>query len=153
MRSTALEHVAAYTAPAAKQFRLWQAHKDDSALTVEELGEGLRVIDARWGRERRSWFLEGAEAAIMRLAWKITARHAIAKAVGAPFGEKAVPAALKRLIARGLLLQEGEQFLALPLRQPGFRRAPAWTEIRAKRTTPYLLREFAKRKAMVPAHG
>jgi ribosomal peptide maturation radical SAM protein 1 len=153
MRSAALERVAAYTAPAARQFRLWQAHKDDSALTVEELGDRLRVTDARWGRRQRRWLLEGAEAAIMRLAWKITARHAIAKALAGAFGATTVHAALKRLTARGLLLQEGEQFLALPLRQPGFRRAPAWEEIRAKRVTPYLLRAFATRKAMAAAHG
>ncbi len=151
MRSRELERVPTYTARAAKEFRAWQQHKDASALIMEELGEelgdALKVRDARWGRPHRNWLLKDADAAILSLCWKITARHAIDKAVAQSFGAKATQAALKRLIARGLLLQEGEQFLALPLRQPGFRRAPSWEEIRAARTVPYLLREFDRRPA------
>ena len=145
MHSPALARVAAYTAAAAREFRAWQEHKDRSALTVEEAGDGLKVVDARWGRPRQTWRLKDAEAAVLRLCWRITARHAIEKAVAPPFGADAVAAALERLLARGLLLQEGERFLALPLRQPGYRRAPRWNEIRAARTVPYLLREFAAR--------
>jgi len=147
MRSAELERVGAYTAPAAREFRAWQEHKDASALAVEELGDALKLSDARWGRRHRNWLLKDADAAILRLCWRITARHAIDKAVAQSFGAKATQAALKRLIARGFLLQEGEQFLALPLRQPGFRRAPTWAEIRASRTVPYLLREFEPRRA------
>ena len=153
MRSPALDKLATYTAAAAREFRDWQAHKDESALFVEEWGGRLRVTDARWGRPRRRWLLADAEAEVMRLTWKITARHAIVKALASRHDEKAVAEAIERLLARGLLLQEGELFLSLALRQPGFRRAPAWQEIRRARVVPHLLRGFAEPTAAAPQHA
>ncbi|MFI4987847.1 MAG: RiPP maturation radical SAM C-methyltransferase, partial [Alphaproteobacteria bacterium] len=149
MRSPALDGVAEYTAPAAKEYRLWQERKDKSALAAYESDEGIRVSDRRAGRAERTWHLKDAEAAILSLAWKIAPRHAIDKTVAARFGDQATQAALKRLLARGLLLQEGEQYLALPLRQPGFCRAPSWEEIRAGLTTPYMLRDAPPRRRPV----
>ncbi len=150
MRSPALARLAEYTRPAAKQYRIWQQRWQASALTAEELGDAIAISDERPARAKRSWILRGAEAAILGLAWKIAARHAIEKTVAGRFGAEATARALKSLIARGLLLQEGEQFLALPLRQPGHRRAPTWEEIRSARTTPYLLRGYRRRGPRMP---
>ncbi|MEE3624854.1 hypothetical protein UCD39_12770 [Nitrospirillum sp. BR 11752] len=47
------------------------------------------------------------------------------------FGADVVTAAVSELEALDLLLREGDELLALPLRQPGFARAPRHEEIRA----------------------
>jgi ribosomal peptide maturation radical SAM protein 1 len=140
MRSPALDRVDEYAAPARAAYERWRARKDRYELSVEEAGDGVCVTDARWGRRRRSLTLAGAEAAILRRCASIASRHAIEREIGAGFGAGATAKALEALLARDLLLREGESFLALPLRLPGFRRAPTWEEIREGRIVPHALR-------------
>jgi hypothetical protein len=50
------------------------------------------------------------------------------------------------------LLREGAMLLALPLRQPGFRRAPSWAEISEGRTAPFSdTGAMAQPQPLVPA--
>jgi len=139
MRSDQLATAEAYVAPAAAEYAAWQAHKDDSALWCEELEDGIVVTDERWGWPRAKWNLEAAEAGIIRLCWRITPRHRIDSILGSQYGESAIGAAVDRLCERGILLREGDRFLSLALRQPGYRRAPTWEEIRASRVVPYAI--------------
>jgi ribosomal peptide maturation radical SAM protein 1 len=140
MRSPQLDAVDEIIAGTEAEYALWQDHVTESALYCTDLGDGVDITDARWGWQPATWLLEGAEAAVHRLCWKMTPRHAIAAELHDRFGAAAIERALAALIERGLLLHEPDTYLALALRQPGFRRAPSWAEIRAARVVPYALR-------------
>ena len=145
MRSDQLAAVEEYVAPAAAEYAAWQAHKDDSALCCEDLGDAVVITDDRWGWPGTRWVLEGAEAEIHRLSWKIISRRVIQERLGERFSAAEIESALSVLIGRGLLVEESDRFVALALRQPGYRRAPTWEEIRSARIAPYALagREMA----------
>ncbi len=157
MRSTALDRLDEIIADTSAEYAAWRDHAAESALYCVDLGDAVKVTDERWGRERATWFLEGTEAALYRLCWKMTPRHAISTALQDRYGTEAIDRALACLIERDILLEEAETYLALALRQPGFRRAPRWAEIRAAETVPYALaarpelkvREAARRSPAV----
>jgi ribosomal peptide maturation radical SAM protein 1 len=130
----------AVAAPAVAQAAAWQLHHDASALTVEDHGPNLSVADERWGWPRRQHQLTGAAAAVYRCCAVITSRRAIMASLGPRFSEADVDAALERLDWLGLVLHEGQNWLALALRQPGFIRSPSWEQIREAQVVPYLLR-------------
>jgi ribosomal peptide maturation radical SAM protein 1 len=139
MRSEALDRLDARIADTALEYAIWRDRAGESALYCEEMGGAVKVTDERWGRPRSSALLEGSEAAVLRLCWKMTPRHAIATALEERYGAAALDRALASLIERGVLLQEADTYLTLALRQPGFRRAPSWAEIRAADIVPYAL--------------
>jgi ribosomal peptide maturation radical SAM protein 1 len=116
-------------APMAVEERLWNEHYRNSALFWVEHGEGVSVVDERWGWPQTSHFLYGAEADLLRHCGQITPRSKIAAALTPIYGDAGMKGAFDRLLDLGLLLCEGEGVLALPLRQPGFRRAPTFHEI------------------------
>ncbi len=147
MRSDQLAAVEEYVAPAGAEYAAWEAHKDDSALCSEDLGDEIAVTDERWGWPRTKWNLRAAEAEIFRLCWRITPRHRIGSILGGRYGEAAIRTAVDRLCERGLLLEEGDSFLGLALRQPGYRRAPTWDEIRLSRVTPYAIAQHEMAQA------
>ncbi|MBV9782814.1 MAG: RiPP maturation radical SAM C-methyltransferase [Acidisphaera sp.] len=117
MCAPALDGCATYTAEAAREYALWQAHQRDSALWCEADGDAVVVHDQRWGRPVGSRVFTGAEAAVLRQCWRIEAFRRLPPGSGA---------AIETLEEAGLLLREGDEMLALPLRQPGFRAAPSW---------------------------
>lgn len=140
MRSKALADADRYVAPAATAFKDWQDHKDWSALFCSDRGQAVHVVDRRWGRPKASWRLDGAAAEIVRRSATIAPWHALKDMTAHRFGADAVQAAMESLLDRDILLREGDNFLCLALRQPGYRRAPKWTEIRRGKTVPYCLR-------------
>jgi ribosomal peptide maturation radical SAM protein 1 len=144
MRSDALDAVEEHVEPMLEEQRLWSAHQGKSALYCEESGADLVVTDRRWGWPRSRRRLSGAEAALLRLCWQITAWHRIEARLGPEFGPASLTRAAALLEERGLLLREGEECLALPLRQPGWRRAPTWDEVLDGTVTPYALRNAAR---------
>lgn len=118
----------------------WRARQGASALWCEEAGDALIVHDERDGWPRRVLRLSGTEAALLRAAPSITPWRDLAALPDAA-------AAAARLEAAGLLLREDGQALALPLRQPGHRRALSWEEIRAGAIRPFLVDAEAARPA------
>jgi hypothetical protein len=66
-------------------------------------------------------------------------RRALHRDLTGRYGEAEIDRTLGMLSDVGLLMGEGGSVLALALRQPGFRRAPGWEEIRDGRIVPYTL--------------
>jgi ribosomal peptide maturation radical SAM protein 1 len=143
MHSPALNRVEDTVAPMEVERRRWSEHHAESALSCEDAGEALIVTDARWGWERAVHELDGAEAALLRLCWRITPWHRIASDLAPRFGEPALRAATDLLLRLGLLLQENDLFLALPLRLPARQPAPAGDRTTEARTMPCALCEPA----------
>jgi ribosomal peptide maturation radical SAM protein 1 len=143
MRSEALDATEDHVEPMLEEQRLWSAHQRQSALWMEGRGAEIVVTDRRWGWPRSRRRLAGVEAALLRLCWQITPWHRVETQLGAAFGRTALSHAAASLEERGLLLREGEEYLALPLRQPGWRRAPRWDEVLDEEVVPYAFRSAA----------
>jgi ribosomal peptide maturation radical SAM protein 1 len=135
MRSDQLADVEQYTAAARREYVAWRDHQAESALYCDESDDGVVVVDERWGRPRCEWTLSGAEAAIHRLCWRTRPRHELEKELKG-FGPAEIARALVSLCERGLLITEDEKYLALAMRQPGYRAAPSWDEIRTGQVVP-----------------
>jgi hypothetical protein len=129
MHSEALDHIDETVAPMRDEQRLWSKHQSESALYYEDLGDQLVVTDERWGWERTSRYITGIEAEILRLCGRITAWNRLRLELGPRLGDRHLQSGIDQLLSHGLLLQEGAEFLALPLRQPGWQRAPSLAEI------------------------
>ena len=140
MRSPALERHDAYTAEAEAQYAVWRARQRDSALWCEEGGDAVVVHDRRWGWPETTMELTRAAAELHRLCWQVTPWRQILAALASRFGEGALAEAAEELSTRGLLLRENENLLALALRQPGYRAAPSWEEVRRGDVSPQALR-------------
>jgi ribosomal peptide maturation radical SAM protein 1 len=139
MNSPELNRTEANVAAMRAEQRLWCEHFRDSALFCEDDGETVIVTDERWGWPRSIHVFEQAEACVLRLCWQITSWNSIKVHLAGRFTERELRAAFGRLLESGLLIEEGSEVIALPLRQPGWRRAPTWSEIKKAGVTPYLL--------------
>ncbi len=135
MRSDALDRTAATTAAAAAAFAAWTRDHAASALWVEESGSGCVVHDTRGGGAPLRHELTGAARDLLALVAQPVAWRGLLAMCDHPAAELRAAAAC--LDAQGLVMLEGEHVLALPLRQPGFRRAPSWPEIRAGAILPF----------------
>ena len=125
MRSPALDACAEYVADCAREYRDWRTHQPASALWVEHGA----VHDRRWGWPAADEALSPLPAVILEAAATITPLRRVAAAC-AGHAPEAVDDAAAELQRRGWLMREGDQVLALPLRQPGFRAAPSIAQIR-----------------------
>jgi ribosomal peptide maturation radical SAM protein 1 len=137
MRSDALDRTEQTTRAAAAAFARWRQVHAASALWLERDAAGCVVHDTRGGGSVLRHDLPADHPAchlLERAAEPVAWRALLA---GAAHPEAALLQAADWLEAQGLILREGEQLLALPLRQPGFRRAPAWPEIRAGQIRPF----------------
>jgi ribosomal peptide maturation radical SAM protein 1 len=119
--------------------RTWRGN-ETAQLYCEEAGERLIISDTRSSADAETTILTGVDASIYRLGWKITPVQELLRGLGPIFGRAAVLESVASLARRGLLIEEAGNVLTLALRQPGFRRAPSWEEIRADRLVPFLLR-------------
>lgn len=129
--SPALAHHDEYVAPAALQYALWQRSKPQSCLWFEHTGEhAVTVHDTRAGEVGTTLGLNGAAAALLALCWRITRWTDAVRSLQSHFTVRELSDAAEMLEATSLLVREGSRCLALPLRQPGFRRAPSWPELR-----------------------
>ena len=144
MHSAALGCIEETAAPMVAEHRLWSEHHAESALYCEDEGDAIIVTDERWGWERAVSKFDGAEAGVLRLCWRITSWNRIELELGQHFSDTVLRAGIDRLVCLGLLLHEAGQFLALPLRQPGWRRAPTWGELADARIVPYALATSAE---------
>jgi hypothetical protein len=118
MHSGALDRIEEAVAPMVVEQHIWSDHNSESALYWEDLGDRVIVTDERWGWDRISRVFGGAEAALLRLCWRITPWWQIQAELGANFTDEALHAGIDSLIGLGLLLQEKAELLALPLRRP-----------------------------------
>ena len=137
MRSDALDNVPSYTASAETAFQAWKRHHSASALWMTQNGDEIVVHDERHGFAREDIVLTGAEAALLDMCWQVTSWRSVRETLGDRFDGPALQAAADMLDARGLMMVEGPNLLALPLRQPGFKRAPSWPELREGRIRPF----------------
>lgn len=140
MRSDALNRIEDVVAPMRAEQRAWCDHQHESTLTCQDEGEAMRVAEGRWGWPRYERVLEGADAALLRCCWRIASWNSIKTELGPSFDETELREAAASLTEAGLLLQEGAELLALPLRQPGWERAPTWSELLEGRTIAHMLR-------------
>ncbi|MDQ2803631.1 MAG: RiPP maturation radical SAM C-methyltransferase [Pseudomonadota bacterium] len=123
-----------YVAGAAQQYALWQARKPGSRLWYEDVDEGTVVVhDTRGQQVEDISPLHGASAALLRLCWRITRWTDAVPALKGRYTERTLAEAAAQLEARSFLVREGSRCLTLALRQPGFRGAPSWPEVRARR--------------------
>ena len=100
-------------------------------------GGQIVVHDERHGFAQETIALIGAEAALLDMCWQVTSWRAVREALSARFSRDELESAAEALDARGWMVLEGEHLLALPLRQPGFRRAPSWPELREGQIRPF----------------
>ncbi len=130
MHSPALSQHDYYVASTAAQYAMWQSGAGYACLWYETEGETtLTVHDTRGGQADRATPLTGAEASLLQYCWRIRRWRDIVTAL-ADCATEDLKTAATNLVAQGFLVQEGPRCLALPLRQPGPRRAPSWDEIR-----------------------
>jgi len=137
MRSDALDNVPSYIASAETAFQAWKRHHSASALWMTQNGDDIVVHDERYGFAQEDIVLTGAEAALLDIIWQVTSWRSVRETLGDRFDDAALQAAADALDARGLIMVEGPNLLALPLRQPGFKRAPSWPELREGRIRPF----------------
>ena len=138
MRSDALDQVPAYTASAETAFQAWKQHHSESALWMTQNGDEIVVHDERHGFAQERIVLTGAEAALLDICWQVTSWRSVRETLAERFDDDAaLQAAADTLDARGLIMREGPNVLALPLRQPGFKRAPSWPQLREGRIRPF----------------
>lgn len=119
MHSAALDQAHTYTAATARLMAEWRAHQASNELWIDA---GV-VHDTRHGWPAGATALDPVEAILMDQAAHITPWKQLT-------GIPGVAEAAARLERRGWLVREGGAVLALPLPQPGFRRAPSIAEIR-----------------------
>lgn len=141
MHSAALDGIEDAVAPMRAAQRNWKSHWLKSSLSYEDDGDTLTVQETRWGWPHGVTNLEGPDADLLRLCWKITPWITVQEQLGGSREQAALRQAADRLLERGWLIEEGRQLLALPLRQPGLRRAPSWAEVMGAETIPYTLRD------------
>jgi ribosomal peptide maturation radical SAM protein 1 len=139
MHSPELDRTAVNVEAMRKEQRLWCEHFKQSALSCEDDGETVTVTDERWGWPPSMRAYDHAEAGVLRLCWRITSGNSIHAKLGSQFTDAKLSQAISRLLELGLLIEEDKEFIALPLRQPGWRRAPTWGEIKKDGIRPYLL--------------
>jgi ribosomal peptide maturation radical SAM protein 1 len=139
MHSPELDRSETIVAAMRAEQRLWCEHFTQSVLYSEDDRDTVTVTDERWGWPRSIHVFEKAEAGVLRLCWRITSWNSIKAHFESRYSDAALWTAIDRLLALGLLIQEAKDFIALPLRQPGWRRAPTWREIKKNTVTPYLL--------------
>ncbi len=150
MRSAALDtQMPTYAAAVGAGTQAWRDHHAESGLWLDP--SQSVVHEARPGFTPGATDLSAAEAALIRLAGHPISWRA-ARETLPDHSEAALEAAAGTLTARGWLLREGAMLLALPLRQPGFRRAPSWAEISEGRTAPFSdTGAMAQPQPLVPA--
>jgi ribosomal peptide maturation radical SAM protein 1 len=139
MHSAALDCIEETAAPMVSEQSLWSEHHAESALYCEYERDAVVVTDQRWGWDRAVHTFDGAEAGVLRLCWRIASWNRVELELRPRFSDSVLRAAIDRLSRLGLLLREEDQYLALPLRQPGWRRAPTWGELAEARVVPYAL--------------
>jgi hypothetical protein len=139
MHSAALDCIEETAAPMVCEQSMWSEHHAESALYCEDEADAIIVTDERWGWDRAVHTFKGAEAEVLRLCWRIASWNRIELKLGPRFSDTVLRAAIERLLRLGLLLREEDQHLALPLRQPGWRRAPTWGELAEAQVVPYAL--------------
>jgi ribosomal peptide maturation radical SAM protein 1 len=130
MHSDALAVWREATDTAAHAYAEWRTHQRKNALWCEDDGETMVIHEQRRGWPAQAHTLRGAEAALARFAWCIRGWPQIDAELGALHGRSALGTATAALEERGWLLREQSSVLMLPLRQPGWCRAPSWDEIR-----------------------
>lgn len=137
MRSETLQRSEDSVKAMREEQRLWCANWLDSALYCNQTGEALIVTDARWGWPRSVWTLEGADADVLNHCWRIRSWNGLRHHLGNRYQPAEIGDAIERLIDLGLLVCESGSFLSLPLRQPGWQRAPSWGEVVEDIGKPY----------------
>lgn len=130
MHSPYLDQIETVIADIGAEYRLWKKHQTDSELFQEDDGDRINIVDRRWGWEQRECTLNAAESHVLRTSRTIAAWPEIVAAANGVFPGCELSAAARQLVKHGVLLSEGSEYLALPLRQPGPRRAPTWSEVR-----------------------
>ncbi|MDZ5650689.1 RiPP maturation radical SAM C-methyltransferase [Nitrospirillum sp. BR 11828] len=127
------EDLAAAHAALAAQLDLWRT--GEATLTLTPVSDGgapgvMAVVeDGRAGPPRRHE-LDAVATAVLAACAEIQGAGPLLTLLAPRFGAEAVTAAVAGLERLDLLLREGDELLALPLRQPGFARAPRHEEIR-----------------------
>ena len=129
IRSEILQRSDASVTEMREQQRFWCANWLDSALFCTETRDALIVTDARWGWPRSLRTLEGADADVLRHCWRIRSWNSLRHHLRDRYQPAEVSGAIEHLMDLGLLVGESRSFLALPLRQPGWQRAPSWGEV------------------------
>lgn len=129
MHSDELLAAEQYTQVARRRIEEWHSEQKDAFLFLTDYNSRIEVQDGRSIGAPKPHTVTGAAAEVLRACWKIRSRQEISRLV-AHRGEAEIDSALVELRERGLTLQEGGQIISLPLRQPGWKRAPRPDEIR-----------------------
>jgi ribosomal peptide maturation radical SAM protein 1 len=127
MSSDQLNNAEVNARPIILEYDAWCGGHSASALYLREECDKIIVIDERWGWQSARHELSGPEAEICRLCWRITSMHEIERRLKGSYGAEELHAAVDRLLQLGILLQDGSDCLALPLKSRP--RAPAASEI------------------------
>ncbi|WP_049974321.1 RiPP maturation radical SAM C-methyltransferase [Azospirillum sp. B4] len=132
----------------AAQLDVWR--KGQATLTLTPAADGTAAVEDGRADPPRRHVLDACAAAVLDACMEVRGAGPLAKALAPRFGAESVAAAVADLEALDLLLCEGDELLALPLRQPGFARAPRHEEIRTSWGRSYFHHVQAGAGAQVP---
>jgi len=149
--SDALDRHDEYAADAKREYAAWCAHQGESELYYDDIDDDTLIVhDTRWGRCQSTAELTGAAAAVFRLCWQITRWHDVVTAFAGRYTEADLAAAATDLAARDLMMREGSRWITLALRQPGYRAAPSWEQVRRGEIVPHALAVRSCREGETP---
>jgi ribosomal peptide maturation radical SAM protein 1 len=118
-----------YVRPVKAVCAAWCENLGRRALFSSDEGDRVVVTDER-ASPGTVLELDGAEAAVYRACGTIVSRARLRDELAHRFPAAAIDRAVDGLVARAILLGSGDEILALPLRQPGFRTARPWDQVR-----------------------
>ncbi|HRH79481.1 MAG TPA: RiPP maturation radical SAM C-methyltransferase [Thiobacillaceae bacterium] len=134
-----------YAASAIEEVQTWHRNRFRYELFVETTAGGARITDRREDEGEQVYDLDATEAAVLEHAAEIISERRLAATLG--LDEKAFEVVMETLESRGLILREGGRLLALPLRQPGYRRALEASQLREPLTHAYFFRDSLREPA------
>ena len=120
------------------RLRVAATHWRDSnaRLSAAPIGAEVRVVDSRSGEERVS-VLKPISAAVLSRCAEIVGVRQVTERLSPIFGGAAISDAIEALVDASMIMREDDALLALPLRQPGWDRAPRGGEIRTSLARSY----------------
>lgn len=123
----------------------WSDHASAAKLSIEKLPfDEARVVDARVGTESRVHMLSRCASACLAATSEIKGLQRVREEVVRVYDDGQVTDAIDQLLDLKLLVREQDEILSLPLRQPGFARAPLKQEIRTSLELSYFYGRSSK---------
>ena len=110
----------------------WQRDAGTSSLTIREHGDTVLVEDRRGLLPHADHHLDGAAADLLRFCWRIRSLGDIGDHLAPRYTTEEIDSAFAELREKTLIVEEGNNCLSLPLRQPGHAGALEYDKFKSK---------------------